>query len=69
MYTVHNSNLYKDNYLNDKSKYNHFSILSLLFQGSAVFWYNLHKNGELDLNVYHAGCPVLVGNKWGRFFV
>uniref|UniRef100_A0A8C1RM65 procollagen-proline 4-dioxygenase n=1 Tax=Cyprinus carpio TaxID=7962 RepID=A0A8C1RM65_CYPCA len=33
-------------------------------KGSAVFWYNLHKNGELDLNTRHAGCPVLVGNKW-----
>lgn len=62
MYTV-----CKDNYLNDKSKYIHFCILSLLLQGSAVFWYNLHKNGELDLNTRHAGCPVLVGNKWGRF--
>uniref|UniRef100_A0A8C2A943 Zgc:152670 n=1 Tax=Cyprinus carpio TaxID=7962 RepID=A0A8C2A943_CYPCA len=33
-------------------------------KGSAVFWYNLQKNGELDLNTRHAGCPVLVGNKW-----
>ncbi|NP_001070123.2 uncharacterized protein LOC557059 precursor [Danio rerio] len=33
-------------------------------KGSAVFWYNLHKNGELDLKTKHAGCPVLVGNKW-----
>ncbi|XP_026063013.1 prolyl 4-hydroxylase subunit alpha-1-like [Carassius auratus] len=33
-------------------------------KGSAVFWYNLYKNGELDLNAYHAGCPVLLGNKW-----
>lgn len=62
MYTV-----CKDIYLNDKSKYIHFYILSLLLQGSAVFWYNLHKNGEVDLNTRHAGCPVLVGNKWGRF--
>ncbi|XP_067220253.1 prolyl 4-hydroxylase subunit alpha-1-like [Chanodichthys erythropterus] len=33
-------------------------------KGSAVFWYNLHKNGKLDLKMEHAGCPVLVGNKW-----
>uniref|UniRef100_A0A8C0Y0I2 procollagen-proline 4-dioxygenase n=1 Tax=Cyprinus carpio carpio TaxID=630221 RepID=A0A8C0Y0I2_CYPCA len=32
--------------------------------GSAVFWYNLHKNGKVDLNTEHAGCPVLRGNKW-----
>ncbi|XP_073705459.1 prolyl 4-hydroxylase subunit alpha-1-like [Garra rufa] len=33
-------------------------------KGSAVFWYNLHKNGNLDLYTEHAGCPVLRGNKW-----
>ncbi|ROL52082.1 Prolyl 4-hydroxylase subunit alpha-2 [Anabarilius grahami] len=33
-------------------------------KGSAVFWYNLHKNGTLDLKTEHAGCPVLMGNKW-----
>ncbi len=32
-----------------------------------MFWYNLHKNGNVDLNTKHAGCPVLRGNKWGRF--
>ncbi|XP_016419704.1 prolyl 4-hydroxylase subunit alpha-1-like [Sinocyclocheilus rhinocerous] len=33
-------------------------------KGSAVFWYNLHKNGNVDLYTEHAGCPVLRGNKW-----
>ncbi|XP_067220064.1 prolyl 4-hydroxylase subunit alpha-1-like [Chanodichthys erythropterus] len=33
-------------------------------KGSAVFWYNLHRNGEVNWNTEHAGCPVLVGNKW-----
>nr|XP_021326960.1 prolyl 4-hydroxylase subunit alpha-1-like [Danio rerio] len=33
-------------------------------KGSAVFWYNLQKNGESDFNTKHAGCPVLQGNKW-----
>uniref|UniRef100_A0A672RZC7 Prolyl 4-hydroxylase subunit alpha-1-like n=1 Tax=Sinocyclocheilus grahami TaxID=75366 RepID=A0A672RZC7_SINGR len=33
-------------------------------KGSAVFWYNLHKNGDVDLYTEHAGCPVLRGNKW-----
>ncbi|CAM4588632.1 unnamed protein product [Leuciscus chuanchicus] len=33
-------------------------------KGSAVFWYNLHRNGEVNWNTQHAGCPVLVGNKW-----
>ncbi|XP_056600677.1 prolyl 4-hydroxylase subunit alpha-2-like [Triplophysa dalaica] len=33
-------------------------------KGSAVFWYNLHKNGDLDFRTEHAGCPVLRGNKW-----
>uniref|UniRef100_A0A8C1S1Z1 procollagen-proline 4-dioxygenase n=1 Tax=Cyprinus carpio TaxID=7962 RepID=A0A8C1S1Z1_CYPCA len=33
-------------------------------QGSAVFWYNLHRNGHRDSDTKHAGCPVLRGNKW-----
>ncbi|ROI24874.1 Prolyl 4-hydroxylase subunit alpha-2 [Anabarilius grahami] len=33
-------------------------------KGSAVFWYNLQKNGRVDFDTQHAGCPVLVGNKW-----
>ncbi len=35
-------------------------------KGSAVFWYNLHRNGEGDDMTRHAACPVLVGNKWGK---
>ncbi|RXN15121.1 prolyl 4-hydroxylase subunit alpha-1-like protein [Labeo rohita] len=35
-------------------------------KGSAVFWYNLHKNGNVDLQTQHAGCPVLRGNKWDQ---
>ncbi|TRY69748.1 hypothetical protein DNTS_035423, partial [Danionella cerebrum] len=27
-------------------------------KGSAVFWYNLHKNGQVDMKTLHAGCPV-----------
>ncbi|KTF80421.1 hypothetical protein cypCar_00041580 [Cyprinus carpio] len=46
----------------DAEKNSYFS--SLVFKGSAVFWYNLHKNGKVDLNTEHAGCPVLRGNKW-----
>ncbi|ROL52079.1 Prolyl 4-hydroxylase subunit alpha-1 [Anabarilius grahami] len=33
-------------------------------KGSAVFWYNLLRNGEVNWNTEHAGCPVLMGNKW-----
>ncbi|EDO36263.1 predicted protein [Nematostella vectensis] len=34
------------------------------FKGGAVFWYNLKKSGEGDWDSLHAGCPVLIGNKW-----
>ncbi|KAI3385656.1 hypothetical protein SNEBB_000063 [Seison nebaliae] len=30
---------------------------------SAVFWYNLHKNGKPDVNTLHAACPILIGIK------
>ncbi|KAL3279698.1 hypothetical protein HHI36_017204 [Cryptolaemus montrouzieri] len=31
---------------------------------SAVFWLNLHENGDGDKRSLHAGCPVLEGTKW-----
>ncbi|CAL9684436.1 unnamed protein product [Knipowitschia caucasica] len=31
---------------------------------AAVFWWNLHRNGEGNVDTLHAGCPVLVGDKW-----
>lgn len=34
-------------------------------KGTAVVWYNLYASGEGDIRTKHAGCPVLVGNKWG----
>lgn len=34
-------------------------------RGSAAFWYNIFKSGEDDYSTIHAGCPVLVGSKWG----
>ncbi|XP_076994504.1 prolyl 4-hydroxylase subunit alpha-2 isoform X3 [Tamandua tetradactyla] len=33
-------------------------------KGTAVFWYNLLRNGEGDYRTRHAACPVLVGCKW-----
>ncbi|KAI4458958.1 prolyl 4-hydroxylase alpha subunit [Holotrichia oblita] len=33
-------------------------------KGTAVFWYNLHSNGEGDRSTGHAACPVLAGSKW-----
>lgn len=33
-------------------------------RGSAVFWFNLFKNGENDPRTLHASCPVFIGNKW-----
>uniref|UniRef100_A0A8D2IWL9 Prolyl 4-hydroxylase subunit alpha 3 n=1 Tax=Varanus komodoensis TaxID=61221 RepID=A0A8D2IWL9_VARKO len=34
------------------------------FQNAALFWWNLHKNGDGDEDTLHAGCPVLAGDKW-----
>lgn len=33
-------------------------------EGSAVFWYNMFPNGSANSRMMHAGCPVLLGNKW-----
>ncbi|XP_072026106.1 prolyl 4-hydroxylase subunit alpha-2-like [Amphiura filiformis] len=33
-------------------------------KGTAVFWYNYHRNGKLDHRTKHAACPVVMGTKW-----
>ena len=35
-------------------------------QGDATFWWNLKQSGDGDMTTRHAGCPVLVGTKWGE---
>lgn len=38
-------------------------------KGSAVMWYNLNNKGEGDWQTLHAACPVIVGSKWGKWFL
>ncbi|XP_073779527.1 prolyl 4-hydroxylase subunit alpha-3 isoform X5 [Danio rerio] len=45
--------------------YANFSVP--VVQNAALFWWNLHKNGQGNVDTLHAGCPVIVGNKWGMF--
>ncbi|XP_062983347.1 prolyl 4-hydroxylase subunit alpha-3, partial [Elgaria multicarinata webbii] len=33
-------------------------------KNAALFWWNLHRNGDPDEDTLHAGCPVLAGDKW-----
>ncbi|XP_026850457.1 prolyl 4-hydroxylase subunit alpha-2 isoform X1 [Drosophila persimilis] len=33
-------------------------------RGTALFWYNLHTDGEGDWSTTHAACPIIVGSKW-----
>ncbi|XP_026992352.2 prolyl 4-hydroxylase subunit alpha-3 isoform X2 [Tachysurus fulvidraco] len=42
--------------------YANFSIP--VIKNSAVFWWNLHRNGQGNGDTLHAGCPVLAGDKW-----
>ncbi|CAL8362291.1 unnamed protein product [Merluccius merluccius] len=42
--------------------YANFSVP--VVENAALFWWNLHRNGGGDENTLHAGCPVLVGDKW-----
>jgi len=37
--------------------------------GMAVFWYNLHDDGTPNNQTLHGACPVLVGSKWGNFYI
>ncbi|XP_039600216.1 prolyl 4-hydroxylase subunit alpha-3 [Polypterus senegalus] len=45
--------------------YANFSVP--VVKNAALFWWNLHKNGQGNGDTLHAGCPVLVGDKWGTF--
>ncbi|XP_033225929.1 prolyl 4-hydroxylase subunit alpha-1-like [Belonocnema kinseyi] len=56
-------------YMNDVTKGGGTIFPTLNFtvwpkKGSALFWYNLKRNGEGDLSTFHAACPVLSGTKW-----
>uniref|UniRef100_A0A8R1TND4 procollagen-proline 4-dioxygenase n=1 Tax=Onchocerca volvulus TaxID=6282 RepID=A0A8R1TND4_ONCVO len=33
-------------------------------KNALLFWYDLMRNGEVDMRSRHAGCPVLTGIKW-----
>lgn len=33
-------------------------------KGSAIFWYNRSRDGEIDSLSIHKACPVILGNKW-----
>ncbi|XP_061733352.1 prolyl 4-hydroxylase subunit alpha-3-like isoform X1 [Nerophis ophidion] len=35
-----------------------------VMKNSAIFWWNLHRSGAGDDDTLHAGCPVLIGDKW-----
>ncbi|KAM9852877.1 prolyl 4-hydroxylase subunit alpha-3 [Aulostomus maculatus] len=42
--------------------YANFSVP--VMEKSAIFWWNLHRNGQGNDDTLHAGCPVLIGDKW-----
>uniref|UniRef100_A0A3B3ZK04 Prolyl 4-hydroxylase subunit alpha-3 n=1 Tax=Periophthalmus magnuspinnatus TaxID=409849 RepID=A0A3B3ZK04_9GOBI len=46
-----------------------YANFSLPVQKAAIFWWNLHRNGEGDVDTLHAGCPVLVGDKWANKWI
>ena len=33
-------------------------------QGSALYWFNVHPDFQMDSRNLHLGCPMLFGNKW-----
>ncbi|XP_074496631.1 prolyl 4-hydroxylase subunit alpha-3 isoform X3 [Sebastes fasciatus] len=39
-------------------------VATLMIYKAAIFWWNLHRNGRGDADTLHAGCPVLIGDKW-----
>ena len=33
-------------------------------EGTAVFWYNLHRDGKIAHHSEHGACPTILGIKW-----
>ena len=33
-------------------------------EGTAVFWYNLHEDGQESMLPFHGACPTALGIKW-----
>ncbi|KAL5282838.1 hypothetical protein ACFFRR_005725 [Megaselia abdita] len=33
-------------------------------KGKLLYWENIHAGGDVDFRTKHAGCPVVLGNKW-----
>ncbi|XP_051963027.1 prolyl 4-hydroxylase subunit alpha-3 [Xyrauchen texanus] len=42
--------------------YANFSVP--VVENAALFWWNLYRNGQGNQDTLHAGCPVIVGDKW-----
>uniref|UniRef100_A0A672RW12 Prolyl 4-hydroxylase subunit alpha 3 n=1 Tax=Sinocyclocheilus grahami TaxID=75366 RepID=A0A672RW12_SINGR len=42
--------------------YANFSVP--VVENSVLFWWNLHRNGQENVDTFHADCPVIVGDKW-----
>ncbi len=42
----------------------HLNIRIPPIKNGAAFWFNIKPSGELDKRTEHAGCPVLLGEKW-----
>lgn len=38
-------------------------------KNSAVFWHTLDDEGEAMKHAFHGACPVLMGDKWGKFAI
>jgi len=47
--------------------YHNVCILSSRVQNAAIFWYNYKRSGSMDPLSLHAACPVVIGEKWGKF--
>ena len=38
-------------------------------KGSAIWWFNTKSDAVPDPDTKHAACPVLLGQKWSKFFL
>jgi len=40
------------------------NIIAQPIKNAGIFWYNYKRSGDVDRQSVHAGCPVILGEKW-----
>ena len=55
---------YLSNLIGGRTAFTKMRVAAQPREGTAVFWYNLHRDGQKNTQVLHGACPTILGIKW-----